>query len=106
LLDWVLDGLSVLLPDWVPLILPPLFSWVAPDVALFDSPPICDWAAANPPNPTTAATATVANNLFLIAALLCSPAKLSRGLSLHEVPLLDSCHVLTDATRLRASMFR
>src|SRR5262249_54340002 len=40
----------------------------APD--LLDSPPICDCAAANPPNPTTAATATVANNLFLI---FCSP---------------------------------
>ena len=55
--------------------LPPLFSWVvpevAPDVALFDSPPVCDCAAAKPPNPTTAATATVANNLFLISVLLC-----------------------------------
>src|ERR1700720_3652563 len=86
--------------------LPPLFSCVGPDVALFDSPPICDCAAANPPNPTTAATATVANNLFLISALLCSPVKPSRGFSDHEMPLLDSCHVLTGSTRLRASMFR
>src|SRR5262249_40855958 len=43
LVDSVLDGFCVLFPDWAPLIAPPLFCCVAPgvapDVALFDSPP-------------------------------------------------------------------
>src|SRR5207302_11189891 len=69
LFDCVLDGLSVLPPDCVPLMLPPLFSPLFSCVAdgdLLESP-ICDWAAAIPPNPTTAATATVANSCFLIS---------------------------------------
>src|SRR4029453_6072120 len=53
-----------------------------------------------PPNPTTAATATIANNLFLISALLRSPGKLSRGFSDHEMWLLHSCHVHADQARL------
>jgi hypothetical protein len=49
------------------MVVPELAPDLAPDVALFDSPPICDCAAANPLKPTTAATATVANSLFFIS---------------------------------------
>src|SRR5690349_13847848 len=72
-----------------------ILSDVLPDGTLLGSRLICDCAAANPPNPTTATMATVANNLFLISALPCSPAKLSRDFLDREMPLLDLCDVLT-----------
>jgi hypothetical protein len=79
---------------------------------LFGSLPICDCAAASPPNPTTAATATVANNLFLISALLRSPAKLSRGFfgsrnaitrlmpCAHRLNAVASVHVLASSPEI------
>jgi hypothetical protein len=87
LLDWVLDGLSVLLPDCVPLMLPPLFSCVA-DGDLLESP-ICDWAAATPPNPTTAATATVANSFFFISLSSVLPQSQAAAFRISEMPVLD-----------------
>src|ERR1700751_4657129 len=88
LLDWVVDGLSVLLPDCDPLMLPPLFSCVA-DGDLLESPPICDWAAATPPSPTTAATATVAHSLFFISLSSVPPQSQADAFRIREMPVLD-----------------
>src|SRR5947207_6457354 len=80
----------------------PLFSWIVSDVVPGGTlQSVCDCAGANPPNPTTAATATVANNLFLISALLCSPAKLSRALSDHEMSTSATWQVVHHCTRFR-----
>src|SRR5205085_8685995 len=103
LFDWVLDGLSVLLPDCVPLMLPPLFSPLFSCVAdgdLLESP-ICDWAAATPPNPTTAATATVANSFFFISLSSVLPQSQADAFRIREMPVPS--HVLPGPTRLRQS---
>jgi uncharacterized protein YjbJ (UPF0337 family) len=67
--------------------LPPLFSCVA-DGDLLESP-ICDWAAATPPNPTTAATATVVNSLFLISLSSVLPQSQAAAFRIREMPVLD-----------------
>src|SRR5215467_2415302 len=82
------------------MLLPPLFSCVAPDIDL-GSPPVCDCAAATPPNPTTAATATVANNLLFMLLSSCSP-EAKRGPS-HTRNADQLSHVLKRPTPLRLS---
>jgi hypothetical protein len=67
--------------------LPPLFSCVA-DGDLLESP-ICDWAAATPPNPTTAATATVANSFFFISLSSVLPQSQAAAFRISEMPVLD-----------------
>src|SRR5512133_1228187 len=75
----------------------PLFSWIVSDVVPGGTlQSVCDCAAANPPNPTTAATATVANNLFLISALLVLRKAQPRLFR------ITKCRYFTGSTRLRA----